>query len=52
MALYCPNDTKPHSYVFASTSLPTNDNAPIWSMPIGIHRNFLLGRLLLSNGRT
>ena len=36
----------------ASTSLPTNDNAPIWSMPIEIHRKFLLGRLLLSHLHT
>ncbi len=33
---------------FASTSLPSNTNAPIWSMSIEIHGKFLLGRLLLS----
>ncbi len=33
----------------ASTSLPTNSNAPIWSMHIEIHRKFLLGRLHLSS---
>ncbi len=32
----------------ASTSLPSNTNAPIWSMSIEIHGKFLLGRLLLS----
>ena len=32
----------------ASTSLPTNDNAPIWNMPIEIYGTFLLGRVLLS----
>ena len=32
----------------ASTSLPSNTNAPIWSMSIEIHIKFLLGRLLLS----
>ncbi len=32
----------------ASTSLPSNTNAPIWSMSIAIHGKFLLGRLLLS----
>ena len=32
----------------ASTSLPSNINAPIWSMSIEIHGKFLLGRLLLS----
>ena len=31
----------------ASTSLPSNTNAPIWSMPIEIHGEFLLERLLL-----
>ncbi len=31
-----------------STSLPSNTNAPIWSMSIEIHGKFLLGRLLLS----
>ena len=32
-----------------STSLPSNSNAPIWSMSIEIHGKFLLGRLLLSS---
>ncbi len=31
-----------------STSLPSNSNAPIWSISIEIHQKFLLGRLLLS----
>ncbi len=35
----------------ASTSLPSNTNAPIWSMSIEIHGKFLLGRLLLSVGK-
>ncbi len=34
-------------FQIASTSLPTNTNAPIWSMSIEIHGKFLLGRLLL-----
>ena len=33
---------------FASTSLPSNTNAPIWSMSIELHGKFLLGRLLRS----
>ncbi len=32
----------------ASTSIPSNTNAPVWSMSIEIHGKFLLGRLLLS----
>ncbi len=32
----------------ASTSLPSNTNAPIWIMSIEMHGKFLLGRLLLS----
>ncbi len=32
----------------ASTSLPSNTNAPIWGMSIEIHGKLLLGRLLLS----
>ena len=32
----------------ASNSLPTNTNAPIWSLSIEIHWKFLLGALLLS----
>ncbi len=31
-----------------STSLPSNTNAPIWSISIEIHGKFLLGRLLFS----
>ncbi len=34
---------------FDSTSLPSNTNAPIWSMSIEIHGKFLLGRLFLSS---
>ncbi len=34
----------------ASTRIPSNTNAPIWSMYIEIHGQFLLGRLLLSVG--
>ena len=30
-----------------STSLPSNSNAPIWSISIEMHGKFLLGRLLL-----
>ncbi len=33
----------------ASTSLPSNTNAPIWSMSIEMHGKFLLGRLFLSD---
>ncbi len=38
------------SHYFASTSLPSNTNAPIWSMSIELHEKSLLGRLLLSYG--
>ena len=36
-----------HPILVASTSLPANNNTPIWSMPIEVHRNFLIERLLL-----
>ncbi len=35
-------------WLSASTSLPSNTNAPMWSPSIEIHGKFLLGRLLLS----
>ncbi len=38
----------PPKEICASTSLPSNTNAPIWSMSIEIYGKFLLGRLLLS----
>ena len=46
----CLQYYKNHSAV-ASTSLPSNTNAPIWSLSIEIHGKFLLGRLLLSTGQ-
>ena len=46
--MYPTNDLMVLKKLHASTSLPSNTNAPIWSMSIEIHGKFLLGRLLLS----
>ncbi len=44
------NDINVRAFRYGSTSLPSNTNAPIWSMSIELHGKFLLGRLLLSKG--